>query len=174
MSDEPVGAATAPPAVRYAERLRVPFRWWVQGTLLVASFWLALIVAVPGWLPWAITGAAFATMSLGFRSYAAEVVVTDRELRAGPAHIALSHLGAGTALDADQTRRLAGVEADARAFLVMRPYLRESVRVEITDPADPAPYWLISTRRPAELTRALGRSGAPSAGYDATETQGES
>jgi Protein of unknown function (DUF3093) len=163
MNDEPVGAAPAPPAVLYAERLRVPLRWWVQGTLLVASFWLALIVAVPGWLPWAITGAAFTAMSLGFWSYAAEVVVTERELRAGPAHIALVHLGACTALDADQTRRVAGVKADARAYLVMRPYLRESVRVEITDPADPAPYWLVSTRHPAELTRALSRSGTATA-----------
>jgi hypothetical protein len=170
MSDDPVGASPAPPGVLYAERLHVPLRWWVQGTLLVASFWLALIVAVPGWLPWAITGAALAAMSLGFRSYAAELVVTDRELLAGHAHIALSHLGACTALDADQTRRVAGVQADARAFLIMRPYLRESVRVEITDPADPAPYWLVSTRRPAELARTLSRDGAPTARYDANET----
>ena len=160
MSDEPVVAAAAPPAERYAERLRVPLRWWVQGTLLVASFWLALVVAVPGWLPWAITGAAFGAMTLGFRSYAAELVVTDRELRAGHAHIALTHLGSCVPLDAAETRRVAGVDADARAFLVVRPYLRESVRAEITDPADPAPYWLISTRRPTELAQALSRSGA--------------
>lgn len=170
MSDEPVGAISAPPGVRYAERLRVPLRWWVQGTLLVASFWLALIVAVPGWLPWAITGAAFTAMTLGFRSYAAEVVVTDRELRAGDAHIALSHLGACVALDADQTRRVAGVDADARAFLVVRPYLRESVRVEINDPADPAPYWLISSRRPIRLAEALSPSGTLSGRYDANES----
>lgn len=163
MSEEAIGPASAPPAVRFAERLRVPLRWWVQGTLLIASFWLALIVAVPGWLPWAITGAAFGAMSLGFRTYAAEVVVTDQELRAGHAHIVLSQLGACVALDADQTRRVAGVEADGRAFLVLRPYLRESVRVEVTDPADPAPYWLLSTRRPLELTHALSRSGTPSA-----------
>jgi len=27
--------------------------------------------------------------------------------------------------------------------------------VEITDPADPAPYWLVATRHPEELARAL-------------------
>ena len=54
-------------------------------------------------------------------------------------------------LDADATRRAAGVDADARAFLLLRPYLKRSVRVEITDPADPAPYWLVSTRHPDEL-----------------------
>lgn len=158
MSDDPVGGPCAPPVVRYAERLRVPIRWWVQGTLLVASFWLAMIVAVPGWIPWAITGAAFAAMTFAFQSYAADVIVTDRELKAGPAHIALAHLGSCAALDADQTRRVAGVEADARAFLVMRPYLRQSVRVEITDPADQTPYWLVSTRRPTALANALNLS----------------
>ena len=29
------------------ERLSVPLRWWVQGTMLVASAWLAVAVATP-------------------------------------------------------------------------------------------------------------------------------
>ena len=29
------------------------------------------------------------------------------------------------------------------------------VRVEITDPADPAPYWLVSSRHPDALAGAL-------------------
>lgn len=144
--------------VIYHERLRVPLRWWVQGTLLVATFWLALIVAVPGWLPWAITAFAFGLMCYGFTSYAADVVVTASELRAGRAHIARRHLGQCLPQNAEQTRRLAGVDADARAFLVVRPYLNQSVVVEINDPRDPAPYWLIGTRRPAQLATALGHT----------------
>ena len=35
------------PPVEYAERLAVPLRWWVQGTMLVASLWLAVVVALP-------------------------------------------------------------------------------------------------------------------------------
>ena len=31
----------------YAERLTVPLRWWVQGTMLVASLWLAVLAATP-------------------------------------------------------------------------------------------------------------------------------
>ena len=30
-----------------------------------------------------------------------------------------------------------GVEADARAFLLTRPYLKRAVRVPVPDPADP-------------------------------------
>ena len=47
------------------------------------------------------------------------------------------------------------VDADARAYLLLRPYLRASVRVGIDDPADPTPYWLVSTRRPERLAAAL-------------------
>ena len=77
-----------------------------------------------------------------------------------------AHLGAAEALDAEQTRRVAGVEADARAFLLLRPYLKRAVRVEITDPADPAPYWLLGTRRPDAAgrrpgpARSAGRAGS--------------
>jgi hypothetical protein len=142
--------------LNYRERLGVPFRWWVQGTMLVASLWLALVVAVPGAVAWPVTGAALLLLTLCLRSYGgARVVVADGQLRAGRAQIAGIHLGMAEALDAEQTRRVAGVEADARAYLVLRPYLKRAVRVAITDPADPAPYWLIGTRHPEELAGAL-------------------
>jgi hypothetical protein len=38
---------------------------------------------------------------------------------------------------------------------MLRPYLSRAVRVEIDDPADPAPYWLLSTRHPERLAAAL-------------------
>ncbi|MGL5826873.1 MAG: DUF3093 domain-containing protein [Nocardioides sp.] len=140
---------------RYRERLRVPASWWVVGTLLVSSLWVALIVAVPGWLAWTVSGAALALLARGLTSYAAEIVVTSTDLRAGRAHIATAYLGAVVALNREQTRQLAGVDADARAYLLMRPYLSGSVRVEISDPRDPTPYWLLGTRRPNELAQAL-------------------
>ena len=65
----------------------------------------------------------------------------------------------------DVSWRAAGVDADARAYLLLRPYLKRAVKVEITDPADPAPYWLVSTRHADALVRALGQeSGDREAG----------
>jgi hypothetical protein len=140
----------------YRERLGVPFRWWVQGTMLVATLWLAVVVALPGALAWVVTGVAMALLAAWFLSYGSAVVsVADGELHAGRARIEARHLGAAVPLDAEATRRTAGVEADARAYLLLRPYLKRAVRVEITDPADPTPYWLVGTRRPEELARAL-------------------
>jgi hypothetical protein len=140
----------------YDERLTVPLRWWVQASMLVASLWLALVVAVPHPVAWSVTAVALALMTLLMRSYgAARIVVVDGMLHVGNARIEARHLGRAEALDAEQARRVAGVEADVRAFLLLRPYLSRAVKVEVTDPADPAPYWLISTRHPEKLVGAV-------------------
>jgi hypothetical protein len=148
---------------QYAERLTVPLRWWVQGTMLVASLWLATVVALPGIAAWAVTGVALALLVGLLLSYgSARIEVADGALRAGRARIELHHLGDATALDPEEARRLAGRDADARAYLLLRPYLKRAVRVDLHDPADPAPYWLLSTRRPGELAGVLAdltRSG---------------
>lgn len=143
--------------MEYAERLTVPLRWWVQGTMLVASLWLAVAVALPSTLVSALIAAGAAVlMAAAFLTYgSARVSVAGGEFHAGRAHIAVEHIGAVDALDAEDTRRVAGRDADARAYLVLRPYLKRSVRVMIEDPADPAPYWLVSTRHPDRLATAL-------------------
>jgi hypothetical protein len=142
--------------VDYAERLTVPLRWWVQGVMLVASLWLALVVAVPEGLAWTVSALALALLVAVLVGYGSpRVTVEGGTLRAGRAHIELHHVGSVTPLDADGVRRQAGVDADARAYLLLRPYLKRGVRIDITDPADPAPYWLLSCRRPEALASAL-------------------
>lgn len=140
----------------YAERLGVPLRWWAQGTMLVATLWLAVVVALPPLAAWLVTAVALGLVFAWFWSYGSpRIVVAEGSFRAGRAHIGAEHLGPASALDPEETRRAAGVDADARAYLLLRPYLKRAVKVEITDPADPTPYWLVSTRRPEELARAL-------------------
>ena len=148
-------------ATAYDERLGVPLRWWVQGSMLVASLWLALIVAVPGVVAWSVTAVALGLLALLLRGYGStRILVGDGMLRVGRAQIEARHLGVVEALDAGAARRAAGVDADARAFLLLRPYLSRAVRVEITDPADPAPYWLVSTRHPDALAGAVAEMTA--------------
>jgi hypothetical protein len=127
--------------------------------MLVATLWLALVVAVPLAVAWTVTGVALALMVALFVSYGAARIGVDGEvLRAGRAHISTEHVGAVTALDADAMRVQAGRDADARAFLLLRPYLKRGVRIDLTDPSDPAPYWLISSRRPDRLAAALAKA----------------
>lgn len=145
----------------------MPLRWWVQGTMLVATFWLAVIVAVDDaqWIAWAVTAVAMTLLGSFLRSIGgARVVVADGMLTAGRARIEVHHLGAPEPLDADQARRAAGVEADARAYLLLRPYLDRAVKVPVLDPADPTPYWLIGSREPEALVAALVTARASATG----------
>ena len=97
-----------------------------------------------------------ALLILAFNAYgAARIVVADGVLQAGRARIEAGYLGAVESLDPEATRRAAGVEADARAYLLLRPYLKRAVKVHIDNPADPAPYWLLSTRHPDRLAAAI-------------------
>jgi hypothetical protein len=146
------------PATDYQERLHVPLRWWVQATMFLATFWLALIVALPGWMAWVASAALLAGI-YGIFTWlgSARVEVRDGMLHAGPAHIPIARIGAAEALDKEATRRVHGVDADARAFLVTRPYISRAVKVVLDDPDDPTPYWLISSRHPRQLAAALGR-----------------
>ena len=145
----------------YDERLGVPLRWWALATMFLASMLIAFLVATPLWV--AVAGTAVLvilvlTLFLGYG--AARVSVRDGVLTAGRARISLEHVGEVEALDAARTRLLAGREADARAYLLLRPYLSRAVRIGIDDPADPTPYWLVSSRRPDRLAAALRGTGS--------------
>ena len=146
------------------ESLRAPASWWAVGVVGVGSVWTALAVAAPWWVA---TAGGLVTATLvagGLLASSVRVGVRDGEVVAGAAHVPLRHCGAVTPLDADGARRARGPDADANAFLVLRPWVATAVKVEITDPADPTPYWLVSTREPERFATAAGAArgdGAP-------------
>lgn len=145
----------------YAETLHVPLRWWALLTMFLASVLLAFLVATPTWVALAVTGTLTVAAVAFLLSYgAARVVVDGDTFRAGRARVPVHLLGVPVPLDAQASRLLAGMDADARAYLLLRPYVKRSVQVPVTDPADPTPYWLVSTRHPDRLAAALVRAGA--------------
>jgi hypothetical protein len=50
--------------------------------------------------------------------------------------------------------------------LVLPPFVPTAVRVELHDPADPTPYWLVGTRHPHHLAAAIeaARTATPRTG----------
>jgi len=145
----------------YDESLHVPLRWWALATMFLASLLLAFLVAMPVAAAVLITSVVAALNVLVFWSFgSARIVVTDGMLQAGRAHIPVALLANAEPLGQEDTRRVAGVDADARAYLVLRPYIPRSVRVRVVDPADPTPYWLLSTRHPDRLAAAVNAAVA--------------
>jgi hypothetical protein len=160
----------------YREHLRVPASYWVLGFITMATFasfawagfdylvalasYLVLVVA-PGVALW-IWGNA-------------TIMVADGELRAGPEVLALAQSGHVQVLDEAQTAKLRGPLADPAALMLIRPYLKRAVYIEITEPTAGTgrvrahPYWLVGSRNPEALAAAIvsaraqaARAGDPS------------
>ena len=132
--------------------------------MLVATLWLAVLAATPEVVAWTSTGSALALLVGLFLAYGrARVGVVDGHLVAGRARVPLHFVGEVRALDAEEMRRVAGRDADARAYLLLRPYLKRGVRAELTDPDDPTPYWLLACRRPDALVAAVETARADAA-----------
>lgn len=142
----------------YRERLHAPISWWVIGLFFAVSFATAVGFAVGPWVSLAAGGLAVALVAGGLLWFGGKlIVVDDAGLRVGESLLEPEYLGPATAHSASQTRDRLGPGADRRALLVLRGYIPTSVEVAIADPADPHPYWLISTRHPDELAAALSR-----------------
>ena len=90
------------------------------------------------------------------------MAVTDTELLAGRARLPLSVVSATEAFRGDEAQLERGQRLDARAWLLLRGWVGPVLRIQLDDPADPTPYWLVSTRRPEELAAALKGDAAAS------------
>ncbi len=151
------GRAVAPgdPGPRgHDERLWPGVAGWVTVLGLAAMLGIALWPVGPAWgVAGAVVGLV-AGAGVAVRS-ATRVSVSGGELHAGAAHVPLTLLRDARALDPATTRHELGPGLDARAHLCLRGWVRTAVRVELDDPADPTPYWVVSTRHPEALAAAL-------------------
>jgi Protein of unknown function (DUF3093) len=139
----------------FHERLTVPAVWW----LLAGLFALSVLLAVGAYLGpvWA-AGTTVATLLVAagiFASASIVISVDTDQIRVGRASIEHRYIAHCRALDAEETRRRGGVEADARAHMVLRPYVKTAVEIILDDRDDPVPYWLVSTRHPQRLAAAM-------------------
>ena len=145
----------------YRERLWAPWWLWPVAAAFAATF--AIAFAVPLGPAWGgavlLVAEGIVVVALGGMSVLVEV--RDGQLVAGRARLPLSSVGRVTALDAEAARVLRGVGADPRAYLVLRGWVATAVRVDLDDPADPTPYWYVSTRHPDRLAAALGGRRSP-------------
>ncbi len=142
----------------YRERLTVPRSWWVV-TLIFGGIcgWIMVVAATPSLgLVAAVAGTLVAralTWAYGSLSVSAGPAGFD----VGGAHLDPAHIGKVTPLDRVAFRSSLGPDADARAWLRTRPYIDGGVRIDLDDPSDPVPYWLVSSRRPEKVAAALGQ-----------------
>lgn len=103
-----------------------------------------------------IAGIALAAGAIVFLVVTSPVLeVTETTFRAGRARIDRAFLGEPVAFVGEQARQERGPGLDARAWLCLRGWMPDVVKVPLNDPQDPTPYWLVSTRNPEALRLAL-------------------
>jgi hypothetical protein len=138
----------------YREKLS-PSVWLMVAIGLVIP--ATALIFLPVNLPLGIAvGAGLWAGSVGLLWWAAPALrVENGMFHAGRASIELSFVGQALAFTKEEARAQRGVELDARAWLALRPWVDAVVRVELTDPSDPTPYWLVSSKKPDALIAAL-------------------
>ncbi len=141
--------------MRFREVIRAPF--WLLA--FIYFLFISLVVAVwaalgnqPAFITW-----VFSTVLIVLIALKSKLVleIDDSELRAGPAHIELKYLGKATALNDKEMGRLRTRDADPASYLIFRFWRSTGVKVEINDPRDQTPYWLITSKRSNELAEIL-------------------
>lgn len=108
---------------------------------------------VRAWLPYLLTVplAVAVLVRMGSR----RVRLSGGELQVGAAHVPLRHLGQVHVIVPADKRRTLGPDLDPAAFVQHSAWVKPLVRVELTDPRDPTPYWIFSVRRATELAALL-------------------
>ncbi|RKR74034.1 DUF3093 domain-containing protein [Frondihabitans australicus] len=138
----------------YRERLVPPPLVFLALLMVVPACVLVFLpINVPvGWAIGIVLFLAFAA-ALWFGS---PVLRVDEEgFHAGRAVLYPQEMGTAAAFLAEEATAERGPRLDARAWTLFRGWVHPVLRIELTDLNDPAPYWLVSTRTPQKLSRAI-------------------
>ena len=129
---------------------------WVWGAVAVLAACCALVVARLDGVAALVTLPVSALVLGGALVASAPVVgVRDGEFVAGRAHVPLALVGRVEPLDEAAMRHAVGPGLDARSYLCLRGWVGTGLRLELCDPHDPTPSWVVSSRRPAALAAAV-------------------
>jgi hypothetical protein len=144
-------------AGEYRERLGPSL--WVLVSAAVAGPMAALVFAPVDTTLALVAGAAVGVAVVALLVAGAPIVsVRDGVLRAGRAHIRVDLLGEPVVHVAEQARHARGAGLDPRAWHVIRGGIDGVLAVPVTDPDDPTPVWVISSRTPDRLAAAIRRA----------------
>jgi hypothetical protein len=155
----------------------VPWWWYVAAIALTLPATEAVVVLGPemshhvtaGLTTVSLSATAVVVAGLLLLLGRSDVEVNGSMLRAGRAELGPDQVGRVRVLDAAQARLLLGPGLRADAWLSLRPWIKTAVQIEVTGD-ESTPYWVVATRRPAELLAALERIRRPAAGQEPTSS----
>ena len=141
----------------FREVLRPPI--WV----LAFIYFLFLSVVLSVWAAFdnraTMITLAISTLALIWIAFAMQTVITfdGHTLRIDKANIESQYLGKVTLLDKNAMRLLRTRDADPAAYLAIKFWEPSGLRIDLNDPRDKTPYWLITSKRGEEIAALLNR-----------------
>jgi hypothetical protein len=126
-----IAVATLLPAVTLVSE---PFDYRIGiavGLILVMSIWAALFFLAP------------------------VIQVGSSHLTVARAKIPRDLLGKIEEIGKDQIFSERGPKLEPAAYKVFQGTVKTAIKITVNDPNDPTPYWIISTRKPAQLAEVL-------------------
>jgi hypothetical protein len=155
----------------YRERL-LPRIWvWIALVGVVAMIAVAYGAALGDAMGWGVGIVGTGLVFLLLWTTAPRIHVGPTGLSAGRATLPPASIARVEAVSGDRIRELRGPGADARVFTAIRTLsARGGVLIELDDPADPHPAWLVSSRHPERLVAAVTATMAPT-GPDRTDQE---
>lgn len=144
------------PETDYTERLWPGPVVWILAAASIGALAVAYGTSLGAAIGWAVAASLGAVAVALIAWSAARIRVTPDQLRAGRATIGWEHTGRVLALDGDQSRMARGPQGDPSAFFLLRPGVGPgAVVVEVVDHEDPHATWLLASRHPQRLARAI-------------------
>src|SRR6201999_2944106 len=127
----------------YRERLLVPVAYWLLAVPVVVLLGAEAWFLAGGFVPPLVIGVLAVIVATFLVHWSLGLIeVTDGVLRTDGHTLALSEAGEVVALDERQSRAMRGPRADPSAHIMLRPYLKRAVYVELAEPRGAIPYWL--------------------------------
>lgn len=83
------------------------------------------------------------------------IQVNSQVIRVGSATLEREFIKKVETLDKSAMALRRTRNADPRAFLQLRFWINQGIEIQLQDPRDPHPYWLVSTKRGREIVEAL-------------------
>lgn len=138
----------------YRERVTPNFTSFLPTLLFMPA--LALTFAPFSWFAGLIAGVAISASAIILMIMLSPVIeISGTSLRVGRAVIERKHLANPVEVEPAQRFAATRTELSALAYLSLQASVKGLVRVDLTDPEDPTPYWLFSSRNAAQVVRAL-------------------
>jgi len=136
---------------------KLTWSWWLWSftVFMAASLSLAIWAALGFVGALILSVVQLVLLLIAAKQSSLTITLTKGWLLVGPAAIERAFIHNFMPLDFKEFKRIRGVDADPASYLQIRFWVNTAIKIDLRDPKDKTPYWLISTNRANELAKLL-------------------